>query len=338
MPPRLVSALFRYSHTIGRGEMAGPGFRHPVAIALGEGGRMYVVNRGYDYRRDSTRVTICTVGEDYIGEFAKGNAFTQESTTDVPLVWPTSITLDHQGAVYVADEWLNHISIFTSDGESLHKWGKFGHEDGELDGPSGIAFNGDDNLYLVDSRNNRIQKFTKDGRFLCKWGSEGNNNGDFMLPWGVDVDRKGDVYVADWGNDRIQKFSSQGQFLMKFGCSGTLDGEFNRPSGVAVDNDGVIYVADWGNHRLQIFDENGNFITKIMGEATISKWGKLKLDANSEMWNHREAAYGLEREKLFWGPVAVEVDDQGRIFVAESARGRIQVYRKQAPPLHGSFL
>ena len=55
------------------------------------------------------------------------------------------------------------------------------------------------------------------------------------------------------------------------------------------------------------------------------------MDANARMWKERENTLGMEREKLFWSPIAVEVDNEGRIFVVESARHRIQVYRKQAP-------
>jgi len=237
----------------------------------------------------------------------------------------------------VVDEWLNRISIFTRDGESIGKWGTAGHDDGEIDRPSGIRFDGEDNLYLVDGGNNRIQKFTKDGQFLAKWGRAGTGDGEFDLPWGIDIDRKGDVYVADWRNDRIQKFTPDGQFLMKFGNPGTGDGEFNRPTGVAVDQDGIIYVTDWGNDRLQVFDAEGRFITKMAGEATVSTWGRNKLDANPDMWLEREVAQGLDRERLFWGPIAVEVDDQGRIFVVESARNRVQVYRKQAPMFLGLY-
>lgn len=125
---------------------------------------------------------------------------------------------------------------------------------------------------------------------------------------------------------------------MTVGVSGCGDGELNRPTGVAVDRDGLIYVADWGNDRLQIFDAEGAFITKMTGDGTISKWGKEKLDANSEMWKEREIAQDLEREKQFWGSIAVEVDDQDRVFVVESARSRIQVYRKQAAWFYGGRL
>ena len=44
-----------------------------------------------------------------------------------------------------------------------------------------------------------------------------------------------------------------------------------------------------------------NFVTLRTGDATISKWGKEKLDANAEMWGERQRAYGLEREKLILG-------------------------------------
>ena len=341
MTTRVTGATFQYSHTIGRAEFAGPGFRNPVDMVRGEGDLMYVVNRSLEYRPDGKRVTICTVGEDYIGEFARGVTTTGDSPlveSDGSLIWPTSIALDTQGNAYVADEWLNRISMFTKDGEWIGKWGTPGEGDGEINRPSGLAFDSDDHLYLVDSLNHRIQKFTKDGKFLFKWGREGSGDGEFNMPWGIDIDKRGDVYVADWRNDRIQKFTPDGQFLMKFGAPGKGDGELNLPTSVAVDEEGIIYGTDWGNDRLQVFSSDGSFVTKMTGDATISAWGKDKVDANPEMWQEREIAQGLEREKDFWGPIAVEVDSQGRIFVVDSARARIQVYRKQRPYFFGSRL
>ena len=57
------------------------------------------------------------------------------------------------------------------------------------------------------------------------------------------------------------------------------------------------------------------------------------------MMRGRDRAQGLqEREKLFNGPIAVEVDEEGRIFVVETARQRLQVYRKQVASFHGGPL
>ena len=118
---------------------------------------------------------------------------------------------------------------------------------------------------------------------------------------------------------------------MKFGTSGQGDGELNRPTGVAVDKEGIIYVTDFKNDRLQVFDADGSFITKLMGEATLSKWGRERVNVDPNMMRRREMAIGLdEREKLFQGPIAVEVDNEGRIFVVETSRQRVQVFRKQS--------
>ena len=343
MTTRVQGATFRYSHTIGRGEEAGPGFKNPIALALGEDDVMYVVNRSYDFRADSKRITICTVGEEYIGEIGNAGRLGGEMMDDGEsadpgsLVWPVSISLDSQGNLYVSDEWLNRISMFTSDGDWLGSWGIKGKADGEFDKPSGFAFDHEDNLYIVDTGNNRVQKFTKDGQFLGKWGHEGTGDGEFNMPWGIDIDSNGDVFIADWRNDRIQKFTSDGQFLMKLGVPGSGDGELNRPTDMAVDGQGLIYVADWQNDRVQVFDSEGRFITKIIGDATLSKWAEQKLDANPDMRLQREIAQGLERERFLSGPLGVEIDDNNRLFIIDSDRNRIQIYRKIDPFFLGRY-
>jgi DNA-binding beta-propeller fold protein YncE len=342
MPTTLSHVNLQYGYTIGRGEQFGPGFTSPVFAARGEGDLLYVICRGSEYRPEGTRITVCTIGEEYVTAFARGvpqQGPHEYNFDDGSLVWPTAIAFDRDWNVYVTDEWLNRISIFTKDGDYVGKWEERpGDGDGELSRPSGLAFDAHNDVYVVDCGNHRIQKFTKDGRFLAKWGTPGRGEGEFDMPWGIALDRQGDVYIADWRNDRIQKFSPDGRFLLQFGRSGTGEGEFNRPSGVAVDQEGVIYVADWLNNRLQVFAPDGSFITLRTGDATISKWAKEKLDANPEMWKERERAYGLEREKLFWGPTAVAVDDENRIFVCESARNRVQVYRKLSPTFVGPRL
>ena len=343
MTTKVQGATFRYSHTIGRGEEAGTGFKNPVSVARGEGDLMYVVSRAYDYRSDSKRITVCTVGEDYIGEIGNagrlGGEMMDSGESDAPgsMVWPTSVALDKAGNVYVSDEWLNRIAMFSSDGEWLGAWGTQGDADCEVDQPAGIAFDSEDNLYVVDTGNNRIQKFTKDGQFLAKWGQQGSGDGEFDMPWGIGLDADNNVYIADWRNDRIQKFAPDGSFLMAFGESGPEDGQFNRPADVAVDKEGLIYVADWRNDRVQVFDAEGRFITEIIGDATLSKWGITKLDANPDMKMQRDIAQGLEREKFLRGPMGVVVDDQDQVFIVDSQRNRIQIYRKIPPFFVGLY-
>ena len=318
----VTTRSFHYTHTVGRMEYGGAGFRNPLDMALGEDGTIYVVNRSRQDRVEGVRVTVCNLEEDYLREFGH---FGEE---DGEFVWPVSIALDKDENVYVADQWLHRISVFDKGGEFLGKWGEGGQGDGQLNQPFGMAFDGEDNLYVVDSDNNRVQKFTRDGKFLGKWGEAGTGPGQFNRPWGITIDHKGDVYVADWRNDRVQKFTAEGEFLAQFGSSGSGVGQFMRPTNVAVDKEGDMYVADWGNHRVEALTSDGRHITTFTGDATLSQWGQDKLNANPDMVKARSLVRDFGAERQFYYPVAIEIDSQGRLMVLEASRHRIQVYQK----------
>ena len=334
---------YRYSHTVGFfASSGGRGFAYPFDLVLGHDGVLYVLNRASPDNKPDTyrkRVTLCTVDEEYLGQF--GNT----GTGDGQMMWPVCIALDEDENVYVSDEALQRISIFKKEGQFLEKWGVKGHGDGEFDRPAGIAFDKEDNLLVADALNSRVQKFTKDGRFLGGWGRPGSGDGELNMPWGIAIDQAGDVYVADWRNDRIQKFDAEGKYLTRWGTTGQGDGDFNRPSGVAVDHDGSIYVADWGNERVQLLGPDGSFRAKLRGESMLSKWSEDYFVANKDELEARQESdlepeldpstpdfprhQSAAVEKFFWGPTSVKVDDQGRVYVVDSRRHRIQIYRKE---------
>jgi len=337
----ITQDLYRYSHTVGFYAQVGRGFNNPVDVALGRDGVLYVLNRAgsdIELRMPYKRVTMCTLDETYLGQFSSGGS------ADGQLMWPVAIAIDADDHIYISDEALQRISIFDRQGRFLSQWGVQGHGAGEFDRPAGIAFDPDQHLLVVDGLNHRVQRYTKDGRFLGQWGTAGHGPGQLNLPWGIAVDRAGDVYVADWRNDRIQKFDVQGRFLASYGTSGQSDGEFSRPAGVAVDQEGNVYVADWGNERVQVLDPDGGFLAKFRGQAGLSKWGESYFIANQDELEERQKAdlepelnlsptddrreESASIEKFFWGPTAVKVDDEGKVYVVDSCRHRIQLYRK----------
>lgn len=320
---------FQYSHSLGRNEFAGTGFRNVTDIALAADDVVYVLNRSYEQRVDGVHVTVCTLNEQYISEFGS------YGEGDGQFMWPTSIALDSAENVYIADEWLNRISIYTKDGEFIRKWGKPGSGPGELDRPAGLVISKDDTMFLTDNRNHRVQKFTLDGQYLGHFGSFGSGPGQLNMPWGIALDKDGQVYVADWRNDRIQVFTPEGKWQASIGQSGDGIGQFNRPNGVCVDKDGVIYVTDWLNNRVQILNRDGRLITMLKGDHQLSQWGKDKLASNPDMVRQRAIAVAWDPsfEKNFRHPCAVKVDDQNRIAVVDHVNGRIQVYVKRTTPV-----
>ena len=331
----------RYVKTIGivNNGYNGRGFANPYDVAVSRDGRIFVLNRCDPARASAIRVGICTLDEDYLGEFGKGFG-----AGDGQFAWPVAMAFDSQDRLYITDEHHHRVSIFDATGTFVGKWGTMGSAPGALNGPAGIAIDATDTIYIADQYNHRIQKFRSDGTYVMHWGEAGSQDGQFNLPWGVAVDAEGDVYVADWRNDRIQKFTSEGQFLASFGESGQGEGQFNRPSSVAVDADGYIYVADWRNERVQVLGPDGSFQALLRGQATLSKWAEDYFAANPEEWQTRtisnlipdlppslQTPYHIssQTEPYFWGPVSVTLDRENRLYVAETNRHRVQIYQKR---------
>ena len=327
--------VLEYSHTMGMTVMEGKGFYYPVDTAVGRDDRLYVISRSKEETTRGIRVTICDAESGYFGNFGgygpEGGKF----------VWPACGATDSQGRYFISDEKQNRITAYDPDGNYLFHWGQSGSGDGELDTPSGLAFDSQDNLYVSDTYNNRVQKFTADGHHLLTISGEGQKG--VSLPWGLACDAQDNVYVADFGNDAVKKYSPDGEFLAAFGSSGRGEGQFTRPAGVAVAHDGYIYVADWGNERVQVLDAGGNFVQLLRGEGTISEWAANFLSINREEAAARATAdldmeidYFIDDpheesshiEKYFWCPVSVKLDSQGRLYVTETNRHRLQIYRR----------
>ena len=330
--------VLEYSMTIGLVAMEGRGFEYPTDLVAARDGRLYVPNRARDLGERGVRVTVTDIDSEYYGTFA------HHGQGDGYMISPMCIAEDTHGRLYVTDDYTNRVSVFDYDGNFILAWGERGDGEGQFNGPSGIAVDAEDNIYIADTNNDRIQKFTGSGRFILEFGSSGSGESEFSMPWGVTVAPNGDLYIADWGNDRIQRFSPDCEFIAAYGNSGRGDGELLRPSGVAIDERGYMYVSDWGNERVQVFDSDGNLLQKLRGEAGLSKWAANFLEINREEGEARETA-DLEPvlevddaddphtqsayiEKYFWGPMSVKLDGEGRVYVTDGNRHRIQVYQR----------
>lgn len=73
----------------------------------------------------------------------------------------TSVTVDPNDNIFVADFFNHRIQKFNSDGTFLSVIGSQGIGKGAFDRPTDVAVDDKGNLYVVDFGNNRIQKFSK---------------------------------------------------------------------------------------------------------------------------------------------------------------------------------
>ena len=94
---------------------------------------------------------------------------------------------------------------------------------------------------------------------------------------------------------------------------------------------------------MQVLGPDGEFLKKLRGQATLSEWAMDLYAANSDEWEARQTANIMVTPApdvetphgesatvgpYFWGPISLKLDRQGRLYVTESNRHRIQIYEK----------
>jgi len=255
--------------------------------------------------------------------------------------YPTGITCDSSGNIYVADIYNRQVRKITSSGMvSTYAGG------GNIDSPceyadgqggsarfcylTGIAIDSTGNIFVVDQGNQRIRKIVpSDPPMVSTFAGGGSgtncgtycNNGQgaaarFNNPYGIAINAMGTMYVADTGSPMIRKITPQG-LVSTFagGGSGTNCGtycnngqgtaaRFNSIAfGITCDPSGNIYVADDGN----------NLIRKITPSGLVSTFaGSWLVSGDSD---------GIGAIESFRSPQSIYYYS-GKLLVAESYRIR----------------
>src|SRR5262245_32598405 len=118
-------------------------------------------------------------------------------------------------------------------------------------------------------------------------------------------DPERNIWVIDDWRHQIFVFANDGKRLIKSfgeaGIAGADDKHFGRPTGIAWLPDGTFFVTDgYTNARVMKFDKDGNFLTS---------WGTAGT-----------------RSGQFQVPHAIAIDRTRRVFVADRANHRIQIF------------
>jgi len=120
--------------------------------------------------------------------------------------FPTNLTVNRSGRLYVADTLNFRIQVFNPDGGFLGEFGIQGDTPGTLNRPKGVGVDSEGHVYVADSSFNNFQIFDAAGQLLLYVGTGGTEPGEFILPAGLCVDDRDRIYVADQGNARVQVF------------------------------------------------------------------------------------------------------------------------------------
>ncbi len=188
----------------------GYGLDGELAIAIGHEGELEAPS-GLAVDRGADRVYVADAGKHQVLAY---------STRDGALVstlgkrggepgefnYPTNLSVDAQGHLYVADTLNFRIQVFDREGKVLHVFGELGDSPGRLNRPKGVAVDSEGHIYVADSSFNNFQMFDQEGQLLLFVGKGGSLAGEFSLPAGLYIDDQDRIYVADQGNSRVQVF------------------------------------------------------------------------------------------------------------------------------------
>jgi DNA-binding beta-propeller fold protein YncE len=145
-----------------------------------------------------------------------------------------------------------------------------------------------------------VVEFDRNGHFLQSWG-----DGLFRSTHGIRVDPEGNVWGVDVKGHMVFKFSPEGKVLMVIGRSpGTNDTKdaFNEPTGIIFTPSlDFFYVSDgYVNSRVVKFNHDGEY---------VMQWGRKGTG---------DGEFDLVHD--------VCLDARGRVYVADRANSRVQIF------------
>jgi DNA-binding beta-propeller fold protein YncE len=198
------------------------------------------------------------------------------------------------GRLFVTDSASGTVQALDLKGRAI--W-SLGPSDGFIR-PTGIVATAD-RLYVVDTMSHAVVIVSHAGEWLGSFGGQGAGDGQLNFPTNIARGRDGRIRVTDTMNFRVQTFEPDGRFVGTFGRMGDGPGDLDKPKGVALDSDGHVYVVEAVHDVVQIFDPAGRLLLAFGGSGS--------------------------GEGQLWLPSGIAIAND-RVFVADSANGRVQVY------------
>ena len=202
----------------------------------------------------------------------------------------------------------------------------------DLDNPVGLAVDDDGAIYIADTDLHVVWRLGKDGGLEVVAGQLGQRAPDttpeglgegaaatqarLNLPRGIDW-HDGTLYIADSGSHRVRAIGPDGTLRTVVGAGaqpGFADGPtvgptpalLNAPFDVAVQGPTMV-VADKDNHAVRQVDLEAGVVTTLVGDGQPGT----------------EAIGGPLAEVRLDLPVAVDLDGEGRVVVADHGNRRV---------------
>jgi hypothetical protein len=263
---------------------------------------------------------------------------------------PAGLAVNRGDTLFVADSFLDRVTLFDTGGEALSAWNRSGSGPGEIHHPVGLALDAGGDVYIADSGNHRIQRFRRDGGFVEAFGDSGSGPGKFLGPSGIAFGRAGFLYVADHGNRRVVVLDwsrSPPRFDRILGGGGIA---LAGPTDIALDALDRVYISDFLGNEIVVVDALDREVRRFRGEGTEGEPPLhlgLLVDGDmlhvSDVVNGTMETFDLSGRRLFaWppgglpGPLRLAASPRRRLFVS-TADSNVYVFQLALPVRSASW-
>ncbi len=289
----------------------------PAGLALDAAGNIFIAD-GPRVRRVAGE-TISTAAGNGHQPFFGGDG---QAATSAFLNFPSSVAMNSQGSLFIADQGNNRIRRVAADGNistfagtgAIAFRGDGGPADAAaLSTPSALAIDRTGNVFVADESNKRIRRIEPNGPVTTFAGNgsdtyspDGTATAQSALGYVVSLaaDANGNIYAVETSQHRVRKISADGTIstiagngqMSYSGDGGPATNAGMDPQGIAVDSAGVLYVADTANNRIRKVEGGtvttfaGNGYSGFLGDggpatsASLSQPLSLALDATGNLF------------------------------------------------------
>ncbi|HNW59785.1 MAG TPA: NHL repeat-containing protein [bacterium] len=259
---------------------------------------------------------------------------------------PSALSLDPEGALYIADTGNNRIQKCTPAGAVVAMVGGFGWGENQFQRPVDLyAGNGLD-LFIADYENRRVVRCDRELHWIDAYYFAAGDNDKLSLgfPAGIALSIHNDLFIADAENRRVLKVNAQREAQQSFGDFAEGEGELIEPRKLALDGQDRIYVCDRRRGCVVLYDYFGNYLEEI-GSGVLKEPAGLcligaELLAVADEGRDQVMIFGRDGRLLctagtagdklgaFNDPADVAVRGD-RMYVVESGNHRIQAFELQ---------
>lgn len=342
---RAVSSAGNISTVAGDGAVyyAGDGgapqnaiMHNPSSVAYSSSGLYIADTNNQRVRQITASGTITTVAGNGTPGFAGDNG----APASAELFYPSAVTVDASGFLYIADRGNQRVRkvingvISTVAGNGTTGYSGDGGQavSATLNQPMGLVVDSAGDIFISDFGNAVVRKVAPSGVIttVAGTGTPGyaGDGGQAIAaqlngPMGLALDSAGNLYIADSANS-VVRIVTPGGAISTFAGNGTLgysgDGgpaasaSLSTPVGLAIDSNGNLYISDSGANVVRM-------VTPAQLIVTIAGTGAVGYSGDG----------GPAKQATFNNATGIGLDVEGDVYVADSGNNAIRLLQLVSP-------